>query len=828
MVGSETPPDSATTARDSLRRTFDGARNDKIESLDQTPTLQDKLERSSHKNDKVEDEVDDESPTSLVPSPTYVREFWKFHLRAADDDEEHDKSVCGLKRYNRDWWFASTAIPLVAATVGPLANVMSIAALITSWRNDYNPDYPGVDEASIGYADPHWCIALNAASLVCGFVGNVFLLFNFTRRIRYIVALPMTIILWYFATGILIGITVSMNKYAPPVQPLQTYSQGFWHAVIASALYLIASMMLMINMLGYFLGHYPQHFDLTDEQRNLILQTMMFFVWLAGGAGVFSKVCGWSYVDALYFADVTVLTVGFGDFFAPNDTGRGLVFPYSVGGIIILGLMVSSIRKFARELGHNKVIKHHVESKRASTFDRAVTNSFEAAHRYQLEEELDKQKWTIGRRPLISAPFDPQRRTIAFDPDIDVERGGAPEHQTTWKSLTSPLSPLKSPMSAISKSSSFMSRRSLTMPIKRLRRVRTKRSKLLILREEKDRFDAMRSIQQSTSRFKQYFALSMSIVAFGLLWCVGAVVFWCVEQSDQGLSYFQALYFCYVSLLTIGYGDLAPKSNAGKPFFIVWSLVAVPTMTILVSDMGDTVIASYKRRTFALADWTVLPQEGKFREFLDKHSVIMQSVDKCMLRRAEKKRIRSGFPGPTGDPELDLKPTLEQLATDDDLDEHDLARKLAIAIRRTADDLTRGQEQRYSYEEWVEFSRLIRFSRFSPGSERAGVKEEEEEEGLIDWDWIGEDSPMMAEESECEWVLDRLCESLDRYMRKMVPEHVKERRRSRLEERLSFSRRGSQVEGPRRTSRPSIGGRYSRRPSPSPHFQSMASMRMQQ
>ena len=46
------------------------------------------------------------------------------------------------------------------------------------------------------------CVALNAASLVCGFIGNVFLLFNFTRRIRYIVALPMTIILWYFATGI--------------------------------------------------------------------------------------------------------------------------------------------------------------------------------------------------------------------------------------------------------------------------------------------------------------------------------------------------------------------------------------------------------------------------------------------------------------------------------------------------------------------------------------------------------------------------------------------------------------------------------------------------
>lgn len=51
------------------------------------------------------------------------------------------------------------------------------------------------------------------------------------------------------------------------------------------------------------------------------------------------------------------------------------------------------------------------------------------------------------------------------------------------------------------------------------------------------------------------------------------------------MTYFQALYLCYVSLLTIGYGDLAPQSNAGRPFFVVWSLVAVPTMTILVADM---------------------------------------------------------------------------------------------------------------------------------------------------------------------------------------------------------------------------------------------------
>lgn len=117
-----------------------------------------------------------------------------------------------------------------------------------------------------------------------------------------------------------------MNQYVPPMHPQQSYTQGFWYAVIAAIFYLICSMLLMINMLGYFLGHYPQRFNLTDSQRTLILQTMLFFVWLAGGAGVFSLVeskygqglFNWSYVNALYFCQVSVLTIGFGDLYASS------------------------------------------------------------------------------------------------------------------------------------------------------------------------------------------------------------------------------------------------------------------------------------------------------------------------------------------------------------------------------------------------------------------------------------------------------------------------------------------------------------------------------
>ena len=63
----------------------------------------------------------------------------------------------------------------------------------------------------------------------------------------------------------------------------------------------------------------------------------------------------------------------------------------------------------------------------------------------------------------------------------------------------------------------------------------------------------------------------------------------------------------------------------------------------------------------------------------------------------------------------------------------------------------------------MEFTQLIRFT-----AKKNGDVDSEEDEGLIEWDWIGEDSPMMSKGSEAEFVLDRLCESMQRYI-KLAP-----------------------------------------------------------
>lgn len=194
-------------------------------------------------------------------------------------------------------------------------------------------------------------------------------------------------------------------------------------------------------------------------------------------------------------------------------------------------------------------------------------------------------------------------------------------------------------------------------------------------------------------------------------------------------------------------------------------------MTILITDMGNTVIASFKRGTFTLADWTVLPKAGIWRTLLEKHPGLLhwlqkkaKEADQRAQEAAKQKRLSEGFPTGPADEDLDSPPpppTLEQLVAEEETDtDQTLGRRLALAIRRTAHDLTAEHPRRYTYEEWVEFTRLIRFTRLS----KAEREEAEQEQGLVEWDWIGENSPMLADEPECEWLLKRLCESLDRYM----------------------------------------------------------------
>lgn len=69
---------------------------------------------------------------------------------------------------------------------------------------------------------------------------------------------------------------------------------------------------------------------------------------------MFYGVDDFTFSESVYFVDVTVTTVGFGDngFVPKTNLCRALVMPYAIIGILSLGLVITSIRTVVVERGH--------------------------------------------------------------------------------------------------------------------------------------------------------------------------------------------------------------------------------------------------------------------------------------------------------------------------------------------------------------------------------------------------------------------------------------------------------------------------------------------
>ncbi len=67
-----------------------------------------------------------------------------------------------------------------------------------------------------------------------------------------------------------------------------------------------------------------------------------------------------------------------------------------------------------------------------------------------------------------------------------------------------------------------------------------------------------------------------------LYWAIGTLLFGSFAYHwIEGWSYLDALYFCVVSLATVGYGDLTPQTPLGRAFTIVYIINGVAILLAL-------------------------------------------------------------------------------------------------------------------------------------------------------------------------------------------------------------------------------------------------------
>ena len=185
------------------------------------------------------------------------------------------------------------------------------------------------------------------------------------------------------------------------------------------------------------------------------------------------------------------------------------------------------------------------------------------------------------------------------------------------------------------------------------------------------------------------------------------------------------------------------ESNAGKPIFVFWSLLAIPTLTILISNMGDTVIKGIRDLTLWFGEFTILPGEGSTKQKLLKgaHAIKEDGLKEQLKNKkfnrdddpvpeapggvflAEKHRHKDGEPKKPehsavvaatdrlGEEyeaeELDAATQARQKGDDLSGDVHLYHYLLVREIRNVMKDLDEEPPKKYSYHEWAWFMRLL-------------------------------------------------------------------------------------------------------------------------
>jgi hypothetical protein len=252
----------------------------------------------------------------------------------------------------------------------------------------------------------HRTTGLKATSLVVSAGADAVYLLFMVLHLNSLKGYMVTVCGWLVSAVILfnlIGIETRQHRQAQAnTNQHLIYTESFYACIIAAGLYTLSAILLAFYMLSAKAKTFTSADKRLIECTSIVFRVNIFIIFLLGGAATYSSIEGWSLIDALYFTDYTLLTIGIGNLTPQTHLGRSLLFPYATSGIVSLGLVITSVTSFTSRIRDMK-LRHRVQKARQGFSSAAVLENEPLEIRFP--------KWTeIMKLHTIKSDFYRRRR----------------------------------------------------------------------------------------------------------------------------------------------------------------------------------------------------------------------------------------------------------------------------------------------------------------------------------------------------------------------------------------------------------------------------------
>lgn len=230
-----------------------------------------------------------------------------------------------------------------------------------------------------------------------------------------------------------------------------------------------------------------------------------------------------------------------------------------------------------------------------------------------------------------------------------------------------------------------------------------------------------------------------------------------------------------------------------------WSLLAVPTLTIVISNMGDTVVKGIRDLTLSLGEFTLLPGEAPTGVRIKQ--TISRFTGGKIYREDPPGLFKSGSENDSekkhhSDPETAGADFLARKVQDQEIEASNEAKVdgdvfnenvhlhhylLVKEFRKVMTHLNQSPPRKYTYDEWAWFLKLMGEDENSHVSHRkppvkkkahtnhpdiGQAQTDDQADEIQQWSWMGNRSPLMGDTEEAEWVLERLSTTLEKKLKR--------------------------------------------------------------